>query len=96
MVIAYGGKHQPRGFVLLGANISPSNRQGHVRALSVYAAAENKNPGTEAGAFRLAADHIPTRASLSSVDARSPARVAAACLRPQARPRRPVVRRVQI
>jgi hypothetical protein len=38
MVIAYGGKHQPRGFVLLGAYISPSNRQGHVRALSVYAA----------------------------------------------------------
>jgi hypothetical protein len=48
MVIAYGGKHQPRGFVLLGANISPSNRQGHVRALSVYAAAEKKSPGTYA------------------------------------------------
>src|SRR5882757_3511600 len=32
MAIAYGGKHQPRGLVLLGANISRSSRLGHVRA----------------------------------------------------------------
>src|SRR5437879_5976632 len=32
MAIAYGGKHQPRGFVLLGVKISRSSRSGHVRA----------------------------------------------------------------
>ena len=32
MAMAYGGKHQPMGIVLLGSNISRSNRLGDVRA----------------------------------------------------------------
>jgi hypothetical protein len=31
MAMAYGGKHQPMEFVLLGDNISPSSRPGHER-----------------------------------------------------------------
>jgi|HubBroStandDraft_3_1064219.scaffolds.fasta_scaffold35766_2 hypothetical protein len=29
MAMAYGGKHQPMEFVLLGDNVSPSSRLGH-------------------------------------------------------------------
>src|SRR5713101_8077422 len=80
MVIAYGGKHQPRGFFLLGANMSPSNRQGHVRALSVYAAAEKNSTGTETGRSWAERDCRPRHGGLPDrALGRKPRRCGALC-----------------